>query len=229
MTAEGTPADAIAALARELASEDDSNGLLRRLVDAAVFQVDGAEHAGITVLATKSVQTVAATDDRVEQIDRHQYAAGEGPCLTAAAGEVAVVRVDDLDTDLRWPNFAPAAIRLGVRSMLSFHLYTHRDTIGALNLYAATPNAFTDASVHTGTLLAAHAGLAAAATLKQVQLLIALDSRDVIGQAKGILMERYKITAHQAFDLLVTASQQTHMKLHELARELTETGELKSQ
>ena len=219
--------DLLAVLARQLAAEEDVAAVLRVVVDAALSHVDGAEHAGITALSRKSPSTLVATDDIVQRIDQHQYDTQQGPCLTAAMDHEPVVRVDDLRTDSRWPEFAAAVLELGVRSILSFHLYSHRDTLGALNIYAGPPNAFNDDSVHTGTLLAAHAAVAAAATTKVHNLRVALGTRDVIGQAKGILMERYKIDANAAFDLLIGASQHTHRKLNEVASRLATTGELR--
>ena len=222
--------DLLATLARELAAEDDRDAVLARVVDASVSQIDGAERAGITVLTRKAVSTPVATDDLVRAIDKHQYITGEGPCLTAARDQQHVVRVDDLHTDSRWPEFSAAVAELRVRSMLSFQLYTANptgaDTIGALNIYAAAPNAFTDDAVHTGTVLAAHAAVAAAAAHKTSNLRVALQSRDTISQAKGILMERFKITPEQAFDVLIAASQHTHHRLRDVAERLTTTGEL---
>jgi transcriptional regulator with GAF, ATPase, and Fis domain len=224
-------AELFAQLSRELAAEADREGVLRRVVHASVAQIDGAEHAGITVLSQKAVSTPITTGGLVREIDKHQYATGEGPCLTAALQHEPIVRSDDLSTDSRWPRFAPAAVSLGVRSMLSFQLYTdsgtgEHDTIGALNIYAAEPDSFSDDSVHIGTLLAAHAAVAAAAAAKNTNLRIALQTRDTIGQAKGILMERYKITGDQAFDLLIAASQRTHRKLKDIAADLAATGAL---
>ncbi len=218
--------DRLAALVRQLATEPEVDGVLARVVDASVSQIDGAEHAGITLLSGKSVSTPVATDEMVREVDRQQYATGQGPCLTAALEFQPVVRVDDLRTDARWPAFSAAVAYLGLRSMLSFQLYTDSDTIGALNVYAAPTGAFSDDSVHTGTLLAAHAAAAATAASTTANLRIALDSRDLIGQAKGILIERYKITAEQAFDLLIAASQRSHRKLKDVAAGLTATGEL---
>ncbi|MHA3701806.1 GAF and ANTAR domain-containing protein [Jatrophihabitans sp. YIM 134969] len=210
--------------------EQDRDAVLRRVVAASVVEIEGAEHAGITVLTPKSVTTPVASSDLVREIDRAQYATGEGPCLTAAAHQEPVVRVDDLATDARWPRFSRAVSGSGVRSMLSFQLYTSAgaaaDTIGALNIYSSRSSVFTADSVHTGTLLAAHAAVAAAAAAENANLRIALRSRDAIGQAKGILMERYKLTAEQAFDLLITASQHTNEKLRDVAERLTATGEL---
>jgi GAF domain-containing protein len=157
-----------------------------------------------------------------------QYSTGEGPCLRAAADHEAVVIVDDLTTDTRWPVFSPSAISHGIRSMLSLHLYTDRDSIGALNIYARQPHAFTPHSVRTGVLLAAHSAAAIAAATLSADLRIALESRDVIGQAKGMLMERNKITSTEAFDLLITASQHSNRKLRDVAAELTDAGALVS-
>ena len=100
------------------------------------------------------------------------------------------------------------------------------DLNGALNIYARPPHAFTPNSIHTGVLLAAHSALAIAAATTSADLRIALESRDVIGQAKGILMERFKITSTEAFDLLITASQHTNRKLRDVAADLTDTGAL---
>ncbi|MDQ1636284.1 MAG: hypothetical protein QOJ32_3093 [Frankiaceae bacterium] len=218
--------DRLAALARQMGAESHLDAVWDRVVQACVTQIDGADHAGITLLTGDSVSTPAASDELVRIIDRHQYATGEGPCLTAAIDHEAVVRVADLTLDTRWPKFSAAVVGLGVRSMLAFQLYTDSDTIGGLNIYARTPDAFSDDSVHTGTLLAAHAAVAVAAASHSEHLRTALASRDTIGQAKGILMERYKITADQAFDLLIAASQQTHRKLKDIASDLAATGEL---
>lgn len=222
--------DLLADLARRLAVEGDRDAVLTRVLEAALVQVGGAEHAGITVLSREGASTPLATDDLVRDVDKHQYATGEGPCLTAVSDGEPVVRVDDLRTDPRWPKFSAAIADFGVRSMLSFQLYTGGDrgveTIGALNIYAPLPHAFDEESVHTGTLLATHAAVAAAAAVTSSNLRIALQSRDTIGQAKGILMERFKITSEQAFDLLVAASAHTNRKLRDVAERLTTTGEL---
>lgn len=218
--------DLFAQLARELAAEADVHGVMRRVVDAAAFQLDGADHAGITVLSKRGVSTPVYTEEVVLRIDEAQYSAEEGPCLDAARDAMPMVRADDLSTEQRWPTFAAAAVELGVLSMLSFQLYTEHDTIGALNIYAKKPNAFDDEDCHTGMLLATHAAVAAAAAAQAGNLRTALESRDVIGQAKGILMSRYKLTADQAFDLLITASQRTHRKLNDVAAQLAATGEL---
>lgn len=113
--------------------------------------------------------------------------------------------------------------------MLSFQLYVDGDNLGALNLYAYEPDAFTDDSEHVGLLFAAHAAVAFAGAQKQDHLLRAMTTRGVIGQAMGILMERYQLTGDKAFQLLVRVSQHHNRKLTDIAEELIRTGELRGQ
>lgn len=136
------------------------------------------------------------------------------------------MRADNLRAETRWPRFARQAPDLGVLSMLSFQLFAGDDSFGALNLDAGDPAAFGQDSESTGILLAPHAALAMAAARTQAGLLTALDTREMIGQAKGILMERYKITGVQAFGLLIASSQAVNRKLRDVAEHLVTTGEL---
>src|SRR3954462_4875584 len=112
----------------------------------------------------------------------------------------------------------------GVRSMLCLQLFVHRDTLGALDLLAHATSAFTDESEHVGLLLASHAAIAAADAQHLENVTSALVNRDVIAQAKGILMERFKITSDQAFAVLAKVSQDTNRKVAAVAEELTRTG-----
>ena len=224
-SAEPGVARQLSELARELQAELTTEALLRHIVMAAVTEVPGTQYAGITLVTGKEFTTRAASGELVARIDRVQYQAGEGPCLDAARHH-ETVRSDDLRTDDRWPGFARRAAALGVRSMLSFQLFAGGDSFGALNLYAADPAAFGPDSESTGVLLASHAALAMAAARTEAGLLTAMDSREMIGQAKGILMERYKITGVQAFGLLVASSQAVNRKLREVSEHLVATGEL---
>lgn len=199
--------------------------LLQRIVESAVAEVEGATHAGITVVDHGCFATAAQTSELAASIDRIQYAAGDGPCLTSLR-EAITVRSDDLRTESRWPRFAAEAVRQGVTSMLAFQLFVGEDDLGALNLFAEQPHAFTEESEHIGLLLASHAAIAMQGARNQANFRIALDSRDVIGQAKGILMERYKIDAGHAFHMLIAASQHSHRKLRQIAEDLCATGVL---
>ncbi len=120
--------------------------------------------------------------------------------------------------------FGRRAAELGVGSMLCYQLFIEGDQLGAMNLYARTRRAFDDDSEDVGRMLAAHAAVAVAGAEHEENLRTAVNSRDVIGQAKGILMERHKLTADQAFGVLARVSQEMNRKLVDVARELTDTG-----
>lgn len=212
-------------LARQMHAEPDMAALLRRITDASVIEVDGADHAGISLIEGKLVRTEAATGDVMSSLDQLQYQLQQGPCLSSLREQITV-RSDDLRHEDRWPKFAAAAIEHGVHSMLAVQLFVDGDNLGALNLYANNPNAFTDHDESTAMLLAAHAAIAMKGNQDATNLRIALQSRDIIGQAKGILMERYKIGPAEAFDLLAMASQRTNRKLRDVADALDTTGEL---
>ncbi|MDN5861753.1 MAG: ANTAR domain-containing protein [Pseudonocardia sp.] len=215
----------LAELACELRSDPDEAAVTRRVVAAAVREVPGTDFAGVTVVTSGGAATSACTDPLVAQLDSRQDAAGQGPCLDAARA-VEPIRADDLATDERWPDFARHAAGLGVWSVLACPLFVERGCIGALTLYGRSAGAFPADADHVGALLAAHAAVAMVTSRERANLRTAVDSRDVIGQAKGILMERHKIDARRAFAMLVAFSQDHNVKLRELAERLTRTGEL---
>ncbi len=213
-------------LARSLHEEVGVEDTLSGIAFAAVGTVPGAQEAALSVVeGRRGVRTRAGTSDLVYQVDQVQYDTGEGPCLSALY-EQRTVRLSDMAAESRWPRFTARAAVLGVGSMLSFQLYVEQDNLGALNLYSRDADAFTDESEHVGLLFATHAALAMADAQNLQPLYRALEVRDLIGQAKGILMERHKVTGDQAFRLLVRASQHTNSKLAEIASYLVETGEL---
>ena len=217
-------AQTLSDLARSLQNEENLDDTLDGIVAAAVQTVPGAEHAGITaVQAREAVSTLAATDELVRKVDEVQYETRQGPCLDAVYRQ-RTVRLSDMGSEDRWPDFARHAYDMGIRSMLSFQLYVTLDNLGALNLYAGEPDAFDDESENVGLLFAAHAAVAMAGARQHEQMARALSMRDLIGQAKGILMERHRVTANEAFMLLVRASQRTNTKLTDIALALAETG-----
>lgn len=188
----------------------------------------GVEYASISVVRKRrEIYTRAATGELPRVVDQAQYDTGQGPCLTRLYEQQAV-RLTDVDSETRWPEFTARARAVGLRSMLAIQLYVTGEDLGALNLQSTRPDAFTDESEQVGLLFAAHAAVAMAGAQEQQHLRTAVDSRDLIGQAKGILMERYKISGYEAFRLLVVASQTTNIKLSEVATYLTETGLLAS-
>lgn len=213
-------------IARDLHQQDDPQVALASVVAAAIAVVPGAQEASITVvLARRKVTSPVPSGELARAVDAIQDELGEGPCLDAVY-EQRVVRVPDLSVEQRWPQFAPRAHDAGACSVLAFQLYAEGDNLGALNLYARRARAFDDESEHVGLLLATHAAIAYAGVRKQSQLIRAVASRGVIGQAQGILMERHKVTADEAFVLLVSASQHTNRKLQDIAEQLVHTGQL---
>lgn len=225
-SSDGSLGTRLSTLARNLQNKDDVDATLHAIVHAAVATIPGAGHAAISVVRRRrEIHTPAATADVALDVDRVQYDTGQGPCLDAIFDQ-HTVHLPDMTAETRWPQFAPRAAQLGVLSMLSFQLFVHTDSLGALNLYAERPDAFTDESEHVGLLFAAHAAVAMSGAQQQAHLTAALNARDLIGQAKGILMERHKLTAAQAFAVLAKASQESNTKLVEIARVIAETGEL---
>jgi transcriptional regulator with GAF, ATPase, and Fis domain len=218
-------ADTLSDLARALQHEASPEATLAAITEAAVDTVPGAEHAGITVVHNRrDLETLSATSDVVVEIDRRQYSRRQGPCLDAL-WEQHVVRMNDRDAEKRWPEFTADIRDLGIATMCCFRLFTQQNTLGALNLYAAAADSFDVQSEQVGLLFASHAAVALADAQRIEQLEQAVDSRDIIGQAKGILMERFRISADEAFRLLVSASQRTHVKLRDLAEQVARTGQ----
>jgi GAF domain-containing protein len=216
----------LAEAARGMQEQPEPQQVLDRVVNLAVAMVPGADEATITMVrARRHVYSAAATGDLARWFDVLQDETGEGPCLDAMWNQ-QTVRVDDLAADPRWPVLGPRAGARGVGSMLCLQLFASEDTLGALDLFAHAKSAFTDESEHIGLLLASHAAIAVADAQKLEHAAVALVNRDIIGQAKGILMERFKLTADQAFDVLARVSQDSNRKLHVVAEHLARTGTL---
>ena len=161
-------------------------------------------------------ESLFGTSDLIYKLDALQEACGEGPCVEAALDEL-IVRTNDFTTERRWPKSSHAVAELGVRSGLSFKLYTSSSTAGALNLFGLRPGAFDAQSEVIGSVLAAHAASAILASRHGEQLESALTTRDIIGQAKGVIMERFKVDAMRAFEMLRELSQTTNTRLVEIA------------
>jgi transcriptional regulator with GAF, ATPase, and Fis domain len=213
----GGSADAFAEIARALLAEGDVQHTLQKICDLAVETIDGCDHAGISFLRGKKVDTPAASDDVPRHVDLIQYEVGEGPCLDAIRDH-EVFQTGDLGRERRWPHFAARAQReTGISSMLCFRLFVAGDTLGALNLQSKAANAFGDESRRVGLVFAAHAAVALSNAIHGEQMEEALQSRDLIGQAKGILMVREGVSAEKAFDMLRRASQRLNIKLRDVA------------
>jgi GAF domain-containing protein len=226
-----TRAASFGALARELATKPTLAATLQAIVEHAATNVPGAEHAAITIKRGKErYQTVASTGQLPLDVDAIQYRTNEGPCLQALELH-HVFRSDELATDPRWPVFGrEAAATTEVVSMMSHRLFLEdANTIGALNLYSPRPAAFSELELTALDDLATHCAIALASAAEREQnqhLRAAVQSNRDIGVAIGILMATKRVTQQQAFDALRIASQHTHRKLHQVALDVVETGEL---
>lgn len=213
----------LAAAARSMRSEHDVQGTLQRAVELAPEVIKGCDQAGVSMVrARKRVDTPAATDDVVRRCDQIQYELNEGPCLDAI-WHTETVSSADLGNDDRWPIWGRRVSELGMRSALCFQLFTDQDNLGALNLYSTDLDGFGDDDYENGLALAAHVAVALAAAQEVESLNSAVASRTVIGQAEGILMERYDLQAEEAFAVLRRVSQDSNVKVAEIASDLVRT------
>jgi hypothetical protein len=205
-------------------SAPDIDTTLNELTAAAAGSVPGAQHAGITVATQqKNVQTASSTHQVAVLLDDIQGQHLEGPCLSAAWDQ-HVIRIDDMATEVRWPLYCRDAMeQTPIRSVLSFRLYVDRNAMGALNFYADAPHIFGDDAIEMGLLWATHTALAWTMVRRDEQFRSALATRDVIGQAKGVIMERFDIDAVQAFDMLKRLSQDSNTPLADVAERLART------
>jgi GAF domain-containing protein len=233
MTDPERPADldhSLAEVATTLFAPGTVQGTLQQIVDLAVMTVDGCEAAGIFLVENEQVTTMAFSDQVVVRLDGLQFETDEGPCLDAVS-ERQKFYARDLSDEPRWPRFGPAAVAIGYRSLLACPL-SSADRLSALNLYARLPDAFGPVDRGSSEIFATLAGIAlgfaearAKDDEKTAHLQEALRTREIIGQAQGILMERERLSAEQAFDVLRRASQHMNIKLREIAQTLVETGE----
>jgi GAF domain-containing protein len=230
------PSNTIVAQLAELVADLERHGTatragLRELVESGARYVTGCQYAGITLAeAGQAVTNVVATHRYPMVLDAIQNQYGEGPCLSAA-WEHHVMHVEDLGIDERWPRYRHEALaNTPIRSILSYELFVDGGTMAALNFFADQPHAFTGDSIELGGVFATHVALAWSMMRRQDQFRGALASRDIIGQAKGIIMERFNLDAVEAFELLTRLSQQSNTKIVDIAHVLIETEHpLKSQ
>ncbi len=217
----------LAAAAREMQGEDGSEQAMERAVAIATEILPGCDAAGVCVVYRGDrIDTHATSNDTIRQVDALQHELQEGPCLDALR-EQDTVQSSDLSVDERWPHWGPeVAGRLGLFSIVSYRLFSSGESLGALNLYGKSRSAFSPDDVHDGIALAAHVGVALAGAQEVEHLEKAVAGRTVIGQATGILMERFDLTPDRAFAVLSRLSSQRNVKLRQLAEEIVRTRAL---
>ena len=216
---------------RELASvllrETTVERMLESVTSVAVAAIPGCDAASVTLVRDGRVSTSVSSAEAAVDLDRAQYAARKGPCLDAVHHR-DVVRVDSFASDHRWPELATPAAASGIASSLSVPLAVADEALGALNLYSRHERALTDAEEqacllgHQASITLANACALQRAELLARQLTEALENRDVIGQAKGIIMAGQSVSSDQAFDVLRRASQRSNRKLSEVARAIVD-------
>jgi GAF domain-containing protein len=223
-------AEVFAEISRVLLAEPDVQSTLDKMCELLVDTVEGCNHAVVTVVRNHHLESPAASDDVGPAVDAIQLEVDEGPCLEAIR-EHEVVLTDDLTTESRWPQFSRRAVETtGVRSMLAFRMFVAADTLGSLNLYSKRAGAFTDESLAVGTIFAAHAAVAlrAAQTKEDLaRLREVVETRELIGQAKGIVMGRQGISSDAAMEILCRGAERLKVELRELARRVVEGEQTK--
>lgn len=209
---------------------------LSRIASLSVAVIPHCDFAGVSLVEPGGIRTVGNTTHLVKEIDEIQYATGQGPCLSAIKepgprGMAATYEIPSMAEDTDWPEFSARARERGLASLLAFGLLSGGRTLGSLNLYATSPHAFQAPDRTIGAIFAAHAAvaLANAQTLERArarvdELLEGYAHREVIGQAKGILMERERCSEDEAFDILRKASQRLHKKLREVAKDVIDSS-----
>jgi GAF domain-containing protein len=200
---------------------------LDAIAHAALRSVPGFDHVGISITHRGGkIETMAGTDQLVWDIDDLQYRLGEGPCVDSIHKDPVVV-LENVRHEQRWPRYIPRAVAAGLRAQLGLRLYTDEETLGGLNLYSTESATIDPDALQVAELFASHAAIALGRAQHEHQLNEALVSRKVIGQAIGIVMERYQISEDRAFHFLVRASSTSNTKLRAVAEEVVDSSNRK--
>ena len=212
---------------RRFVSQPDTSDTLELILELVTDTIENCDFAGVSLVHQDWIDTPAATNELLRRVDELQYSINEGPCL-AAIREKHTVTSDDLAHDPRWPKWGPLmAQELGIHASMSFRLFTTEShSLGALNAYSLAPYGFDHEDVLHGQTIAAHAGVALAARLKENVIADDLHSWKMIGQATGIVMERFHLDAERACELLRRTAQDNHVELPQVARHVVETRQL---
>ncbi len=223
MNTQSDAGQAIAAAARTLNHTQSLDETLQTIAEVARHSIPGFDQVGISTLHKDGkVKTRAYTGELVLRLDEIQYDLGEGPCVETLR-DSQIVTAPRIRHDQRWPGYVPRAVDLGLQSQLAVKLYLDDEgTIGGLNLYSTTSEELDPDAEALAGLFAAHAAIALGHALERETLNEALQSRKLIGQAIGIIMERYEMNDDRAFAFLVRASSQSNIKLRVIAQELVD-------
>jgi GAF domain-containing protein len=211
----------IAEAARTLNQPRGLDETLQTIVEVACNSVPGFDQVGIATLTKGKVETRAFTGDLVLPLDEIQYGLREGPCSAALQGSEAV-SVSSLRDEERWPRYVPQARAAGVRSQMAVKLHLDQDAVGGINFYSTISDDVSQDAQVLARLFATHAAIALGRAHERHTLNEALETRTVIGEAIGILMERFEMNEDRAFAFLVRASSHANIKLRAVAQELVD-------
>lgn len=215
-------AAALASAAREINSPRTLDETLDAIVKAAQEAVPGFNHAGLSIMHSDGrIETLAGSGQLVWELDGLQYSLDEGPCVDSIRGEPVVV-MEHSRTDQRWPRYTPRAVEFGLRAQLAVRLYIEDRTFGGLNLYSTAAETVDAEARQIAEMFATHAAIALGRVSHDQQMNEALRTRKTIGQAIGIIMERYQISEDRAFQFLVRASSSSNIKLRVVAQEVVD-------
>jgi transcriptional regulator with GAF, ATPase, and Fis domain len=220
------------ALSKLVTAQETLESTVGRIAELSVLAIDAADHCGISLVTGRAIQTVAVTGDIGNTIDDLQIETGQGPCMSSIR-EQATFYIPDMAHDETWPVFSKkAAEATGISSLLGFVLQVDSGSLGAMNLMSFQANAFDEETIAAGAVFAAQAGVALSNALthrkdeeKVEQLTEGIQTRQVIGEAVGIVMATRKVPADQAFEILKTISQHTNVKLRQVAAGLVDRVE----
>ena len=223
--------ESLTKIAGLLLSEERLEAILELCVSLTSRTLPDATGVSVTLIREGRFETAVYSDEKTKRVDEWQYATGEGPCLTATKDGTHQV-VHDLAADARWRSFATMAVSEGISCVLAVPFVPTGEPIGTLNIYAEKIGAFDDDDLEVASLFAQQAAIVIAnsvayssAQLTNGHLRAALESRELIGQAKGILMEREKCSADEAFGILRGVSQRTNRKLRDVAQDVVDSAD----
>ncbi len=217
-------AQALARAARSMAVRGNPDDTLEAIVTAAREAVPGFDAVSATVVTSDgAVTTMAATSTLVRDLDSLQYKLGEGPCLSAAREQQPVL-VERLGQDERWPRYIPRAADAGIRSQMAVHLAADEEVLGSLNFYSTVRDTIHPEAFHRASLFATHAALALGYARRLEATHASAQTHRLIGQAIGMLVERFEIDDERAFYYLVRVASAGGLELRQVAREVVDQG-----
>jgi GAF domain-containing protein len=217
-------AEALSEAARMMNAPPSLEETLDAITRAALNTVPGFDHVGISITHRDgTIETKSATDQLVWELDQVQYSLREGPCFESITGSEVTV-VEYARHDQRWPRYMPEAVKRGLRAQLAVGLYSDGDSLGGLNLYSTESDTIDEDARGIAELFAAQAAIALGRSRQEFHLNEALHSRKTIGQALGLVMERYQIDEDRALQFLIRASSTSNLKLRDVALELVRSA-----